>query len=223
MENTEDLRIKAALDQYMDCWLEKLSNAPKHRFSLGYRLRKRKILRMESRLRRTMTKTPLRKAVYYAVLTVLLAALFSGVAYAVYAVFESFTTEKHDIYTNVWAVDDENAPTEILRKLEITYDLSGYDVEIMSDIFMDYWVIYSKGDKQIQFMQTPKCYYKNVRYNTELSPTGLVREEINGNEAIYFETRDASYCYTVDMFDYIVYVSTNIDKETALEVVKSIK
>ena len=42
MENTEDLRIKAALDRYMDCWLEKLSNAPKHRFSLGYRLRKRK-------------------------------------------------------------------------------------------------------------------------------------------------------------------------------------
>lgn len=220
----ENLYLKSCLEKYCDEWVnELLPEISDHKFSLRYKIKKRRILKMRPRFKQQFTRTPIRKALYYAVLSVILAALFTGTAIAAYTIFMYFKVDNHDKYSSVFSIRDDDAPGEILKKYEITYDFTEYDKEIMNDDALTYWIIWSKGDMQIQFVQYPKCYYKNIRYNTELSPTGIVQEEINGNEAIYFETRDGSHCYTINTDDYIIDISCNIDKNSAHNVAKSVK
>ena len=129
------------------------------------------------------------------------------------------------IFDFIFSIDYDTALqiAESIRpmKYHITYDLSDYDMEIISDYDFKYWEKYKKDDKYIAFIYQTKDVYQNSRLNTE----GAIIENrnVNGYEALYFERANGAKCLVWDNGDYIFEIQTNLDYDTALQIAESIK
>ncbi len=129
------------------------------------------------------------------------------------------------IFELVFTVDYNTALqiAESIRpmKYHITYDLSDYDMTVMSDYDFSYWEVYRKNDEYINYIYQTKEVFQNSRLNTE--GTQIEKREVCGYEALYFEHSDGSKCLAWDNGDYIFEIQTNLDYDTALQIAESIK
>ena len=194
-----------------------------HEFSCSFEKKMNRLIKQERSSYYPLIKTPLRRLTTMLVTMIVSISTLALTIFAVESVIESFNVDTHEKYTNVIAVDDPTAPTKILYKYELDYDLSGYTETVYSDDTIQYGVSYQKDTHIIYMVQTPKSLYYNVRFNTENSPTGLQQIYINGHEALYFETYDHSHCVAINMDDYIIDIGTNISKDELMKLAESIK
>ena len=129
------------------------------------------------------------------------------------------------IFELVFSIDYDTAIqiAESIRpmKYHITYDLSDYDMTVMSDYDFSYWEVYRKNDEYINYIYQTKEVFQNSRLNTE--GTQIEKREVCGYEALYFEHSDGSKCLAWDNGDYIFEIQTNLDYDTALQIAESIK
>lgn len=129
---------------------------------------------------------------------------------------------EYDKYSLAYAVDTANTYDIIKDEYSITYDLSEWEKEILSDDNTSYWEIYRSKEKYFSFEYAVKSTYSNVRINSENSE--IENRNIGGYEAIYYSLHDGTNCLIWDNGDYIFEVDySGITYEQALVVIESIK
>ena len=104
----------------------------------------------------------------------------------------------------------------------ITYDMSDWNMEVVSDDFLMRWVAYDRNDQYFDFVVEIKEAYQNVRLNTE--GTEPESREVNGHEALYFVQPDGVSQYLAyDNGDYIFEFVFAIEYDEALKIIDSVK
>lgn len=196
---------------------------PHHRFSLRYKIRKRKIIKEYERsleLHRQLHRVNL-KYLLIAVITAGIAVL-SG--FGMVKIIEGFRVTDYDTHSMLFVVDDlENSPTEIEKKFWIDLDMSEYGVEVLSDDYVLYGVQYESDNKRISVLQMPLVYYSQRRLNTENALIEPMQISINDWSGLYFQTNDGGYYYLFNTGEYILSYTSNLPKEDIENIVKSTK
>ena len=116
--------------------------------------------------------------------------------------------------------EDKKAPETIEEIYNITYDLNDYTIDYQeyNEIFRN--TVYVKDDYVIDFSQYTKSAY-DLLINRENAETTAI--DINGNEAVYFYDNH-NYSHIIwDNGNYIIDISSNIDKSTLISIAKSVK
>ena len=138
-------------------------------------------------------------------------ALRNAIIDFIVSVYEKFSI----IFT-----EDKKAPETIEEIYNITYDLNDYTIDYheYNEIFRN--TVYVKDDYVIDFSQYTKSAY-NLLINTENAETTAI--DINGNEAVYFYDNH-NYSHIIwDNGDYIIDISSNIDKNALISIAKSVE
>lgn len=126
----------------------------------------------------------------------------------------------YEKFSTVQSADETNAPETIEAIYDITYNLNGYEVIFEERLVDNYWKILKKDEITISYSQyTKKKYNKDI--NTEHSVIEIIN--INGYEAIYFIDNQNYNHLILDNEDYIIEITTNLDKKHAVEIIKSVQ
>lgn len=126
----------------------------------------------------------------------------------------------YEKFSTVQSADETNAPETIEAIYDITYNLNGYEVIFEERLVDNYWKILKKDEITISYSQyTKKKYNKDI--NTEHSVIEIIN--INGYEAIYFIDNQNYNHLILDNEDYIIEITTNLDKKHAVEITKSVQ
>ncbi|MBP1535715.1 MAG: DUF4367 domain-containing protein [Ruminococcus sp.] len=199
-----------------------------HRFSWRYKRKKRAIIKayqqslqrpeeFDSRYR----KISFRQKVLIATIAVVMAALLTGAGVVVTYYIGGIRAEQQSTHTDAFAMDWESAPLTLEKTYRITYDLSDYEMNVMSDYDFSYWEVYRRNDEYINYIYQTKEVYQNSRLNTE--GTHIEKREVCGYDALYFEHSDGSKCLIWDNGEYIFELQFNGDYDYALDIAQSIK
>lgn len=103
---------------------------------------------------------------------------------------------------------------------EITYDLSGYRIDYDEKDDFHRCITYVKNDMVINYYQYTKESY-DMLVNTENVETTTVT--LNGKEAVYFCDNHMYNHIIWDNGEYIIYLSSNINKNTLIEITNSVR
>lgn len=202
--------IALALQNDFDAELAMYDGMPEHRFSLRFRRRMRKLL--GGGVSEWETKrVPLRKAVTFAIITVILLAFLTGATLLIYKMWDKF--QLHDVgeHSFLVALDIEGAPTTLEDKYRLGIDLSGYSENILLDNEYEYLVEYHEvnGNRVLGFSQAIKDHYQGEScwLNTEKAmamPTEII---VNGCKGLTFQTYHGINVLIWDCGDYVIYLS----------------
>lgn len=144
-------------------------------------------------------------------------------ASAIKRIVSSFHVETLRRFSNVNTFDAEgveDSPQTIEDIYEITYDLSGYTYDICWSDETSRCVDYIKGNDEVTFFQDVQLDY-DVAWNTENAE--IIHIQINGHPGIYYCDLNGYNTYIWDNDDYILAVSSNLDKEEVREIVESVQ
>jgi hypothetical protein len=199
------------------------NRAAKHRFSLGYIINRRKIIKdyeksMEKRNRSDGKPLKLKPVfrLNLIIIAVLLAVLAST-AFAIYTIINGFSFHTHLTHSIVEYLDVGDGKTLIEEEYYIpeTADLTIVDMEKMSNLIL---IEYRYYDEIIEFSQQTTDYLFNI--NTEKS---IVEEiSINGNKGFYVKMNEESFICWVQ-YGYIFSLVGNIDKTNAVNLASCTK
>ena len=132
---------------------------PEHRFSLRYRRKKKSLIRAYERSRKKQESFPaafrkmrLRRKIGIAVLiTALALLLLTGGSAFVYYRISGFHGYRQSTHTDISFEGWEGSPDTLYPRYHLTYDLGGWDKEILCDESDKYSEIYRKEDKYIHY------------------------------------------------------------------------
>ena len=202
-------------------------SVPDHRFSLGYKLKKRALLKAYERsgdsadtFERSYNKVRLNQQIAIAVLAALTALIMTGAAVYFVRMITGLRANEYTDHSDIFALDSD-APEIIETKYRITYDLSGWEETVLNDDELTYWVKYENGDGRFEYKYFPKFLFQNVRLNTE--QYGMEIITINGKEAIYFKSQPNIGCIVWDNGDYIFQFEFTVSLSKAEDIIASIK
>lgn len=205
---------------------------PNHIFSLRYKFQKSKIIkkyRREHPLRsyettsfqETKVRIPLKHSLMYILIIILLMAILG---FTVYRYYSGIIVKEYDVFSMLSVEYDENSPKVLTEKFYIDMDLNDYEMEILDDDELIYWVQYKKDGKKIfDIMQTTLKVSSNVRLNTEnakILPTSI---SVNNWNGMHFQTYDGTHIYFFNCGDYVMSYSTNINQQELDKLVKNTK
>lgn len=199
-----------------------------HTFSVGFERRMQRLIKKISRKSIFVfnKKVPLRKALRYAVLVVILALLTIGAGAAIY--WDTFFVEEHDIYALLKTTDIEGAPTILEERYEITTDLSGFTSEIITD--EEFWRTIEYRDnenveRRFEFQQSTKASYQGVRLDTENAEQGVTLVYINGYDGLYIKTQFSSHLYIWDNGDYFfsIVATETFSQDELIDIMNSVQ
>lgn len=185
-----------------------------HKFSLRYRVKKRKIIRIWEKAQKPTVKARHAMKMKYAIIAIIVscAAILGG--FGLYKLFGRFRMTDYDIFSMLSVYDEAASyPNTISEKFYLDMDMSEYTVEIMNDIDIVYWVCYEKDGLNICINQKPVSVFGQVRLNTENAlsvPTPLI---INDWEGVHFMTHSDVNCYIFNTGKYILTYTGNISDE----------
>lgn len=162
---------------------------PEHRFSLRYKRKKKALIKayemsQESRsdVETMLYRMRMRSMIRIAVIAVLSLLLLTGGGYVVMRYINGYVV--HDMAHTTRLVFDEEAtegslPT-LFPKYYLTYDMSGYDVQIITDEEYAYSAKYTDGDKSVEFSYCKMGEYLDDHPDfdwEELHPGGNVEQD----------------------------------------------
>ncbi|MGN1118711.1 MAG: DUF4367 domain-containing protein, partial [Oscillospiraceae bacterium] len=201
--------IALALQNDFDAELAVYESMPKHRFSLRFKRRMRKLL--GGGVPECETKhIPLRKAVTLAIITVILLAFITGATLLIYKLWDKF--QLHDVgeHSFLVALDIEGAPMTLEEKYRLGIDLSGYSETVLSDDEYEYWAEYHElnGNRVIGFSQSIKEQYQDESFwlNTENAMVMPMEIMVNNCKGIFFQNYLGDMEIIWDCGDYIIQV-----------------
>lgn len=220
---TNDVIREAFIQEAQERCIGYYNQAAKHRFSLGYIINQRKIIKgyeksLEKRMR--SSEKPLRlKPVFrlnLIIIAVLLAVLASA-AFAIYTIINGFSFRTHPTHSAVEYLDVEEVKTLIEEEYYIpeAENLSIISTQKLSNLVL---MEYQYYDEIITFSQITNDYIFNI--NTEDSSVESLN--INENKGFYIKMNGETYvCWSQD--GYIFSLMGNINKNEALNLVKCTK
>ncbi|MBO6230561.1 MAG: DUF4367 domain-containing protein [Ruminiclostridium sp.] len=201
---------------------------PFHKFSLSYRLKKRALLKAylktlnnSDNFDRSYRKLRFYQRIRIALLAAITALLLTGASIYVTYLIGGMKAKMYSDHSDVFSLDDENAPEFIEDNYRITYNLEGYEHIIVDNDEILYWEMYENETDRISFSFSPKSLYKNARLNTEFS--GIEKITINGTEMLYFETENGYQCLVWDHGDYIFEFEFTVPFQMAEKIIESIQ
>ena len=202
---------------------------PYHCFSLSYRIRERSIINAyfkvkESRaeLESTVIKLTAAGKIRCAAYIIITALFLAGFTVFIAHYISNLRVNEYSRYSLAAVIDTENAPQRLEDKYRITYDLEGWDKELMSDDEYEFWEKYRKDGSSVSFRYVIKSMYENVRYNTEGSR--VEERQIGDKTAVYYISPSGVHCLCWDNGDYIFnFLFKGIEYDEALKVIESIK
>ena len=231
---------------------EYLSAGDEHRFSLSYRLNRKKIIKVStqnscavisnpnlrlkfglnaltenadksrSRADKQFITPPKTKKIWKYIAVAAIIGILT-ITVAAISCFNHISLEEHDIFSMLHIQSIENAPMTIKEKYEITADLSGYEKQLNFEDDYQFIYIYEKGDTCILFSQMTFEAFQGMRINTEGTEDKISSEDINGISALYFETYLDEKEIVWDNGEYIFMVgSYGISKNELLDICRSV-
>lgn len=141
-------------------------------------------------------------------------------AEAIRNLFKDFFVHIYDKFSAVKSINEDNAPETIENIYTITYEL--HDYEIIYEDYNDYIrnITYKNEDIVIDYFQYVKFAY-DVHLNTENADIETLL--INGTEMIYFKDNHEYNHLIWDNGDYIISISSNINKNLLIEIAESVQ
>ncbi len=139
---------------------------------------------------------------------------------AVKCLFRDFLLYIYEKFSVIQAVDKESRPDTIEEVYTITYDLSEYEVVFNNRDESKVETVYVLGDSVVEFSQCVNKYYDSL-WNTEDAEVEKV--EIGVSEGIYFTDNHGYKTVIWDNGDYIISISSNLDKNKLIKIAKSVQ
>lgn len=195
-----------------------------HSFSLGYRLRKKKIIRLSEKREESVSNKPRPIRLRYILAAVILAAVAVLAGFGVFELIKGFRVTDYGTHSFLDVIDDiDDAPEYLYKRFYIDADMSGYEKTIISDLTYQYWVKYEDGDQLITVWQKTIDTLEYTHYNTEEALVPPQEISINGWNGLWFKTRNEGYLYVFNTGEYIIEYASNMPKEKVEELVKATK
>lgn len=139
---------------------------------------------------------------------------------ALRSAFIDFWVSVFERFSIVQSVDDGNVPETIDDVYEITYDLSEYTYDLWYSDDFSRNIEYTNDDIIIYFNQDVKSNYDNLLNTEDIEIETII---INGHEAIYFCDNHNYNTLIWDNGDYIISLSSNIDKNGLISIAESVE
>ncbi len=199
--------------------------APRHIFSLGYRIKKRRIIR--DYLRGLGSSGPQGRRIRpkYVLIAVIAACLLLT-GFGVLTLLNGFRVTDYGTHSLLYLSENiSNAPQTIEKKFYIDMDTSGYEVNIVSDLYYQYWIEYRKGDEYFSIQQDICELYDaaRIRLNTENCLTKPTPVNIDSWKGVYYQTFNGGHTFILNTGDYIITCLSNYDKKSTINMLKMTK
>ncbi|MGN0610943.1 MAG: DUF4367 domain-containing protein [Ruminiclostridium sp.] len=231
---------------------EYLSAGDEHRFSLSYRLNRKKIIKVStqnscavisnptlrlkfglnaltenadkssSRADKQFITPPKTKKIWKYIAVAAIIGILTITVSAIFY-FNHISLEEHDIFSMLHIQNIESAPMTIKEKYEITADLSGFEKQTVREDEYELLFLYNKEEICISFTQMTFEACQGIRINTEGTEDKISSEDINGITALYFETNSGEKEIVWDNGEYIFMVgSYGISKDELIKICNSV-
>lgn len=141
-------------------------------------------------------------------------------------IIKTVSEKEHEELTIQSADKSDVVPQTIKELYDITYDLSEYEVIHDGADEVKYWKIYVHETEDDYIMVelkqwVKKHYFEWVNAATDSEITTIA---INGNEALYYLRENIGFHVLMwDNGEYIIYLRGNLDKNSLIEIAKSVK
>lgn len=194
--------------------------ADKHEFSPKFEKKMKKLISRRNKPYYKIINTAGKRTACAAVIVLVSSSVTIMNVEALRNAFSDFFISIYEKFSTVQPIEDDSAPETLEEIYAITYNLN--DFEIIYEELNEYRhdIDYGKDNIVIYFSQyTKEMYDSNV--NTE--DAEILTIDINGHEAIYFIDNHNYYNLIWDNGDYIISLSSNINKNTLIEMAKSVQ
>ena len=194
--------------------------ADKHEFSPKFEKKIKKLISRRNKPYYKIINTAGKRTACVAVIVLVSSSVTIMNVEALRNAFSDFFISIYEKFSTVQPIEDDSAPETLEEIYAITYNLN--DFEIIYEELNEYRhdIDYGKDNIVIYFSQyTKEMYDSNV--NTE--DAEILTIDINGHEAIYFIDNHNYYNLIWDNGDYIISLSSNINKNTLIEMAKSVQ
>lgn len=194
-----------------------------HRFSRAFKKRMRKILQKERETYLPRKRIPLRLLIAVIVTAIIAVSAAAATVGALREAILGFITNGQDMFANIRADVDMDAPETLETLYEMTWVPEGY--EVVEEVSLDTWhyIYYENGEDYIRFGQ-----WTLGGYNTNYDNEGLeiVDARIGSYDGLWMKGNgDAAFVWKMDdyIFEIIAVDDRHIDEETVRKMVESVK
>lgn len=206
---TNDDAIKIALKNELISDIEAYQTLPKYKISLKFDKKMKHLLKNYENRESAKTgykRIPLKNRLLIAAVIILSVAIITGGTLYITMRWADFTVKEYDIFAMLSISNAESYPLSLEERYEFTYNVTGYEKEVIDDDGIRFSVKYSdaKNKKCISYSRSIKDFYTTVRLNIENAITLPKEVIINGTTAIYYETYYGEKGVIWDIGDYII-------------------
>ena len=216
----QNKKFKSAIHEVMEKdYISSTKPFENHIFSPKFEKRMIHLIRRRSKYYYRIINTSIKRAVCIVVTVFVISFATIMSVDALRNTFIDFIIKIYDKFSIIIS-EDKNAPETIKEIYSINYNLKDYIVDYSeyNETFRN--TVYVKDDYVIDFSQYTKSAY-DLLVNTEDPETIAI--DINGIEAVYFYDNH-NYSHLIwDNGDYIIYISSNINKNTLINIAKSVE
>lgn len=222
--------LKSILEESARLELEKYDNIPDVKFSLKHRLAMKRIFKLYEKnaaaIRREAVSKPIKRRLTWKTVLTAVAIVFLAVltgCTAAYFISQDFCGIVHSDNTELFVTNADNCPSTIenkyyLPELPDEFTLLQAD-STQWEVYTSY--IHPSSGKTITFEQNVKKDFPHIHFNTEKSDFQEV--DINGHCALLLEYTSIDCSVIWDNGDYVLMLCGNLDKNTLLDLAKTIK
>lgn len=214
-------KFKAAISEALTAEYEKnILNIEKHSFSPRFEKEMSKLIERRKKPYYKLINTFGKRAACIIAGSVIASSLTIMNVDALRESFIKFVVNTFEKFSIVRSVDGNNSPDTIEDIYEITYDMSGYDVDYEESSEVFYNITYSNGSIIVDYNQWIKSEY-DILLNTENAEIETI--SINGKSAMYF-CDNHNYDHIIwDNGDYIISLDSNVGKTALIEMANSVQ
>lgn len=213
-------KFRNAIHEAMERDYRNLTNSSeKHIFSPKFEKRMKRLIKRRNKPYYRIVNTSVKRAACIAAAVLIVSSTAIMSVDALRNAFIDFIVSVYEKFSIIFT-EDKKAPEIIEEIYNITYDLNDYTIDYheYNEIFRN--TVYVKDDYVIDFSQYIKSAY-DLLINTENAETIAI--DLNGNEAVYFYDNH-NYSHIIwDNGDYIIDISSNLDKNKLINIAKSVE
>ena len=183
---TNDDAIKIALKNELISDIEAYQTLPKYKISLKFDKKMKHLLKNYENRESAKTgykRIPLKNRLLIAAVIILSVAIITGGTLYITMRWADFTVKEYDIFAMLSISNAEYYPLSLEERYEFTYNVTGYEKEVIDDDGIRFSVKYSDAKNK-------KC----ISYS----------QSIKGTTAIYYETYYGEKGVIWDIGDYII-------------------
>lgn len=192
----------------------------KHIFSSKFEKKMKKLINIHKKPYYFIINTVGKKVACIAIGTVIASSITLMSVDAIRNVFFNFFINTSEMFSIVQSINDDEAPATIEDKYEITYNLTGYSSKNIKNESQFHNISYTKDNILIDYCQHVKTKYIKI-WNTE--KTEVENIKINEFEAVYFIDTKNFHHLIWDNGEYIISISSNIDKNILIDMAESVQ